>query len=77
MAQTIGMWGNNLAIRIPREIKIFERGENVELVPVDEGLLIRPTKRRRSMAELMAGEKGIFDGELIEFGEAAGDEAEL
>jgi antitoxin component of MazEF toxin-antitoxin module len=76
MRQTVGKWGNSLAIRLPGDISPFQKGEAVDVVPRGEGVIIMPIKRRRSMKELLAGEKK-FHGELADFGPAVGDEADI
>jgi antitoxin component of MazEF toxin-antitoxin module len=76
--QQVGVWGNNLAIRIPKNVDLFRKGDRVELVQTNEGLLITPAKRsRRSMAEILKTEDGVFRGELADFGQAAGEEFDL
>jgi antitoxin MazE len=77
MSQIIGKWGSNLAVRIPRNISFLRKGSLVDFVETEEGLLIKPAKRRRSMAELLAGEDGSFKSELVDFGPAQGGEFDL
>jgi antitoxin component of MazEF toxin-antitoxin module len=77
MLQIIGKWGNNLAVRIPKEISTFTQGETVDVVQTGDSLLIAPLKKKRSMAELLSKEKGVHEGELADFGKAVGGEYEL
>ena len=77
MIQTVGVWGNNLAVRIPKDVSFLKKGQSVEVIVKDDMVQIVPVKRRRSMAELLAGHKGVFKGELVDFGPEAGDEAVL
>jgi antitoxin component of MazEF toxin-antitoxin module len=77
MIQTVGIWGNNLAVRIPRDVSFLKKGQPVEVIVNDNTIQIVPVKRRRSMAELLDGHKGVFKGELVDFGPDAGEEAVL
>ena len=77
MIQTVGVWGNNLAVRIPKNVPFLQKGQSVKVVVTDDMIQIIPVKKRRSMAELLADHKGVFKGELIDFGPEAGDEAIL
>jgi antitoxin MazE len=59
MNATVQKWGNSLALRLPKalanEIRIIE-GTQVELVRTEEGLLLRPARRRSyRLSELVAG----------------------
>ena len=77
MIQTVGAWGNNLAVRIPRNVSFLQKGQSVEVIIKDDMIQIVPVKKRRSMTEILAGHKGVFKGELVDFGPEAGDEAIL
>lgn len=70
---TIGRWGHNLAVRLPREIvraAHLQDGEQVEIEAQDDAIVIRrvvpsPTLaelfRGRSAAEWRAAYAGAFD----------------
>jgi antitoxin component of MazEF toxin-antitoxin module len=78
MYQTIGKWGNNLAIRIPSGVTYFKKGQLVEVLIEEERIQIVPVKRRRKMAELLASEtKNTHPGEMVDFGPDVGGEAPL
>ena len=77
MVQTVGVWGNNLAVRIPKNVPFLQKGQSVNIIIKDDMLQIVPIKRRRSMAELLAEQKGVFKGELVDFGSEVGDEVVL
>lgn len=77
MIQTVGVWGNNLAVRIPKNTSFLKKGQAVEVVVKDDMIQIVPVKRKRSMAELLAGQNEVFKGELVDFGPEEGDEAIL
>jgi antitoxin component of MazEF toxin-antitoxin module len=74
MQQTVGLWGNNLAVRLPKSISVFTNGQKVEVSQVDEGVLIRPVVARRTMAQILSTFDGIHDGELEDFGKPEGHE---
>ena len=77
MIQTVGVWGNNLAVRIPKNVSFLKKGQSVEVLIKNQTIQIVPVARRRSMAELLANENGVFNGELIDFGESVGEEFEI
>jgi antitoxin MazE len=56
MNATIQKWGNSLALRIPKsvaqQIKVAE-GDGVELEVAENGLLVRPARRRYRLADLV------------------------
>ena len=75
MQQTIGEWGNNLAVRIPKEVPFFKKGQKVEVVVKENFIEIVPVKKRRSMAELLAKEDTTtHPGILVDFGPNVGEE---
>ncbi|WP_411867419.1 AbrB/MazE/SpoVT family DNA-binding domain-containing protein [Vulcanococcus limneticus] len=55
--QAVRRWGNSLGIRLPvaiaREAHLQE-DQAIELTVVEEGVLIRPVRRRLSLAERLA-----------------------
>lgn len=59
MATTqIGKWGNSLAVRIPKSVAEDARlreGEPVTvMVPAEGGLVIKPSRRKRQLRQLVA-----------------------
>jgi antitoxin MazE len=56
MNTTIQMWGNSLALRIPRavarQIRV-SKGDSVELRVEADGLRIRPARRHYRLAQLV------------------------
>ena len=77
MIQTVGTWGDNLTVRIPKDASFLHKGQSVEVIIKDDMIQIVPIKKRRSMAEILAGHNVVFKGELVDFGPEAGDEAIL
>lgn len=77
MQTTVSKWGNSLALRLPRHIaegvKLIE-GQTVEFEISDETLIIRPTRKRFKLDDLLAGYEKPADGE-VEWGKPEGDEA--
>ena len=75
MVQTVGVWGNNLAIRIPKTVPFIEKGQKVELTVKDNVIQISPLKKRRSMAELLQSAEGAeHPALLVDFGPDVGEE---
>ena len=75
MIQTVGTWGNNLAIRIPKSISLLKKGQSVEVLVKEDMIQIIPVKRRRTIAELRAAsEHTKHPGILIDFGPDVGKE---
>lgn len=56
---TVSKWGNSLAVRIPRAIAkqaSLSEGDCVELaLGSDGGIVMRPTRRRHELPELVSG----------------------
>lgn len=55
--QTITPWGTSAAVRISKAMMTqsgFSLGLEVELVPVPDGLLLRPVRPKYSLKELVA-----------------------
>ena len=77
MQTTVSKWGNSLALRLPRHIaegvKLTE-GQTVEFEISDESLIIRPTRKRFKLTDLLAGYEKSQKGE-IDWGKPEGDEA--
>lgn len=57
MQGTIAKWGNSLGLRLPKpvadRIKLSE-GDTVEMVIEDDALVIRASRKRYKLAELLA-----------------------
>lgn len=72
---TVAKWGNSLALRLPQHlaesVKLTE-GQSVEINVVDETLVIRPTRQKPKLADLLAGYERRT-GEA-EWGAPVGDE---
>ena len=59
MQATISRWGNSLALRLPRHLTEEARlseGACVEIEIKDGSILVTPTRKKFSLAELLAGE---------------------
>lgn len=75
MIQTVGVWGNNLAVRLPKSVSFLKKGQSVEIVVEKDMIQIVPVKRRRTMAELLANENiTTHPGDLVDFGPDVGKE---
>lgn len=76
MQGTVAKWGNSLAVRLPRHLaesaKLSE-GVAVELAVEDQALIIRPTRRRYKLAELLAQDNARH--KEVDWGEPKGEEA--
>jgi antitoxin MazE len=59
MNTTIQKWGNSLAVRLPKNLATdahLAQGVEIQLVPTNEGLLLKPTRKRRyRLSHLVAG----------------------
>jgi antitoxin MazE len=59
MRTAVQKWGNSLALRLPKALAQpaeLEEGTFVDLVPTDEGILVRPLRPPRyRLSELVAG----------------------
>jgi antitoxin MazE len=69
MTTTIGNWGNNLGLRLPRNLARRSRltlGTEVKLEIVDGGILIKPIGRRkgRTLKQMLAERKAGHVGEF-------------
>ena len=57
MHTQIGKWGNSLAVRIPgtyaKDLHL-EEGMDLDVVPVEEGLLLRPQRQQPTLEDLVA-----------------------
>jgi antitoxin component of MazEF toxin-antitoxin module len=78
----IGKWGNNLAVRLPREIVQAIRladGERVEIDTSEDTIIIRRARPRIDLAELFKGrtpeEWRAFYADAYDWGPDVGREA--
>lgn len=73
---TVSKWGNSLALRLPQHlaesVKLTE-GQTVEFAVEDEALVIRPTRKKPKLADLLKGYERRA-GEA-DWGAPVGDEA--
>ena len=54
MEQTVGTWGNNHAVRIPKELDTFKTGEKVSVSQLEDGsICITPLTPLRGLKELL------------------------
>lgn len=78
MQTTVSKWGNSLALRLPRHIAEGVRlteGQTVEFEIADETLIVRPTRRRFKLSELLADFKKSRSHEEVDWGKPQGEEA--
>ena len=57
MRAKLQMWGNSLALRLPKHLaqaKEFHSDDEVELVPEDDGIKIIKANRPETLADLLA-----------------------
>ncbi|MEN5147205.1 AbrB/MazE/SpoVT family DNA-binding domain-containing protein [Brevundimonas diminuta] len=72
---TVSKWGNSLALRLPQHLAESVRlteGQTVELAVEDEALVIRPTRKKLKLADLLEGYERRT-GE-VDWGQPKGDE---
>lgn len=76
MQTTVSKWGNSLALRLPRHIaegvKLTE-GQTVEFEIDHENLIVRPTRKRFKLADLLADYERAGQAET-DWGQPKGDE---
>ncbi len=73
---TVSKWGNSLALRLPAHVAESAKltaGQTVELAVEDEALVIRPTRKKIKLADLLDGYERRT-GEA-DWGKPVGDEA--
>jgi antitoxin MazE len=71
-------WGNSLALRLPQHVAAGLRiteGTTVSLTVEDESLIVRPTRRRYKLADLLAGMTAESQRGETDWGKAEGEEA--
>lgn len=76
MQSRIGLWGGSCAIRLPKmavESLGFYDGETVSLEIENGGLVIRPTKKRYALNDLVCEARGLTAPEPLDDG-PMGDE---
>ena len=79
MQGTIAKWGNSLGVRLPRHIaesaKLAE-GESVNFSVEDGALVIRPTRKKFKLSDLLANyERPDAKSDEVDWGKPQGDEA--
>lgn len=76
MQTTVSKWGNSLALRLPRHIAEgvnLTEGQTVEFEISDASLIVRPTRKRFKLSELLADYKKHGRDET-DWGKPEGDE---
>ncbi|WP_240415626.1 AbrB/MazE/SpoVT family DNA-binding domain-containing protein [Paenibacillus periandrae] len=77
MNMKVQKWGNSLGIRIPgpfaEQLNITE-GSEVELFLLDKELIIRPTRQKLKLEDLLAGVTPENRHHEIDFGKPKGNE---
>ncbi|MCM3550965.1 suppressor of ppGpp-regulated growth inhibitor ChpA/MazF [Niallia circulans] len=74
---TVQMWGNSLGVRIPQKTAISHgvtNGSVVEIVDTEEGILLRPKKKKLTLEDLLAQTKGKTPPSEVDFGRPEGRE---
>jgi len=77
MFSSIQKWGNSKGVRIPKamlEKVSLKENDRVEILVDDGNLVIRPVKRRVSLAERIAEYKGEYQPSEWETGKPLGKE---
>ncbi|MBK8468063.1 MAG: AbrB/MazE/SpoVT family DNA-binding domain-containing protein [Chloracidobacterium sp.] len=78
MATRLTTWGNGVGVRIPRELMVsqgLEVGQEVELVPTPDGVMIRTSVPRFNLADLASQMIPGNQPEIIDFGAPVGEES--
>ena len=77
MQTVIKKWGNSLALRLPQhlvaDLHIME-GATVSLSIEDESLIVRPTRKRYKLADLLAAHRKDANRTETDWGKPVGDE---
>ena len=74
---TVQKWGNSLAVRIPRgvaEALSIEQGSELELSVENQVLILRPTKKKPVLEDLLSRINSENRHSEIDFGEVEGNE---
>ncbi len=74
---TVKKWGNSLAVRLPRHVAESVRlseGQTVSVEVDDETLVIRRTRKRYKLADLLAEMKPSAKRDEEDWGTPKGDE---
>lgn len=77
MQSRVTKWGNSLALRLPRSVAADARlreGSEVEMRVENDCLVIRPSRPKYSLEDLLAGEAPERSEEYA-WGQAKGEEA--
>ena len=75
MIQTVGVWGNNLAVRLPKSVSFLKKGQAVEVLVQENSIQIVPVKKRRSIEEVLENEDiSTHPGLFVDFGNAGREE---
>jgi antitoxin MazE len=77
MQITVKRWGNSLAVRVPKHMADSLRltdGQAVDVEVEDDTLVIRPTRKRFKLAELLAEMKPAQKQDEHDWGEPKGEE---
>jgi antitoxin MazE len=76
---TVSKWGNSLAVRIPLSIArqaSLSEGDGVELaIDSDGGIVLRPTRRKYELAELVSRITSKNRHRETDWGAAQGEES--
>ncbi len=77
MKTIVRKWGNSLALRLPQsmaaDLRLAE-GVTVSLSVEDEKLIVRPTRKRYRLADLLAGMNDDKKQEEVDWGKPKADE---
>jgi antitoxin MazE len=79
MQTTVAMWGNSLALRLPKHVaadaRLYE-GTAVDLKVEGDTLFVRPARPRYRLADLLAQvtPANLPNREEVDWGEPAGEE---
>jgi antitoxin MazE len=79
MKTTIQLWGNSLAVRIPKMLAketTFDEGDEVDLRADEDRIVIEQSKPKHyRLSDLLAGVTKSNRHDVVEFGAPAGREA--
>ena len=78
MQTVVKKWGNSLALRLPQalaaDLHIME-GATVSITVEDQSLIVRPTRKRYRLSELLAKMEGTKRRKETDWGDPMGEEA--
>jgi antitoxin MazE len=78
MQSVIKKWGNSLALRLPQQLASglsLTEGATVDISVENAALVIRPTRKRYKLAELLANHKREQTHREVDWGKPEGQEA--